>query len=268
MLTLLAPLSLFIYLLLGWHFCQTRLAGKRALPAKLDHLLLAVALGAHGTLIAHNAIQTPPFFGAAEALSLTAWLSLAIYCLGQLKWKLDGLEPPVFAFASAFLLLSIMLPAGHPITYTQSSLSRAHFVFAMLAQSLLFIAAGIAVLMRMTDNTLHHHAKKLLVRNLPPLLTLERLLFGTIASGFTLLTLAFIAGGYLTLQSHGVIAQLSHKTLFAAISWLLFATLLAGHYIKGWRGSFAANWTIAAFGILFLGYIGSRIVIEAILNKT
>ncbi|QLG88675.1 cytochrome c biogenesis protein CcsA [Chitinibacter bivalviorum] len=267
MLTLLAPLSLFIYLLLGWHFCQTRLAGKRALPEKASRLLLAIGIICHGIAITHGALQANPNFGAAEALSLTAWLAIMIYCVGQLKLKLDGLEPPLFAFAASFVALSLILPAGHAITYSQNSLSRAHFLLAMLAQSFLFVAAGIAILMRLTDNTLHHHAGKLLARTLPPLLTLERLLFSAIGVGFLLLTLALTAGSILNWQQHGQLAQLSHKTIFALSSWLLFASLLLGHKIKGWRGRFAANWTLTAFSILFLGYIGSRIVLEAILGK-
>ncbi len=267
MLTLLAPLALFIYLLLGWHFCQIRLAGKQGLPASLSHALMACGIVAHGSLIIANTLSTPSYFGAAEALSLTAWLALLIYLTGKLRWNLAGLEPPLFAFAAGFVALSLLLPQGHSIGYVQSSLSRAHFILAMFAQSFLFVSAGLAILMRMTDSTLHHHARKLLARNLPPLLTLEKLLFGTILTGFALLTLALIAGATFNLQSYGSLIQASHKTFFGLISWLLFGAILAGHKLRGWRGRFVANWTLIAFSVLFLGYIGSRIVFEAILNK-
>jgi ABC-type uncharacterized transport system permease subunit len=266
-LTSLAALSFFIYLLLGWHFCQTRLAGKDALKPRQSSLLLAVGISCHGVAIGTQLISSTPHFGAAEALSLTAWLALIIYCLGHKRWKLDGLEPPLFAFAACFVALSLILPPGHEITYAQSALTRSHFFFAMFAQSFLFVAAGIATLMRFTDNTLHHHAGKLLARTLPPLLTLERLLFSTIRIGFALLTLALIAGSVLNWQEHGVVMQVTHKAIFGFTSWLLFAALLIGNSLRGWRGKFAANWTLLAFGLLFLGYIGSRIVLEAILHK-
>lgn len=267
MLTLLALLSLFVYLLLGWHFCQTRLAGKHALSQGLSIAALSIGLTAHGVLIAHTLMQSPTFFGAAEALSLTAWLAILIYCLGKTRWNLDGLEPPLFAFSAAFMVLALALPQGHQISYAQSGLSRAHFLLAMFAQSFLFIAAGLAVLMRLTDSTLHQHARKMLARKLPPLLTLEKLLFGTIATGFILLSAALVAGSLLNLQAHGIVVQWSHKTLFGLSSWLLFGTLLLGNYLRGWRGRFAANWTLVAFSVLFLGYIGTRIVLEAFLNK-
>ncbi|WP_373976469.1 cytochrome c biogenesis protein CcsA [Chitinibacter sp. SCUT-21] len=267
MLTLLGPLSLFIYLLLGWHFCQTRLAGKRALHPLIANLLLALAIAMHGSIVASTALQTPTFFGAAEALSLTAWLAIAIYCFSKIRWNLTGLEPPLFAFVSAFMALSLLLPQGHSITYVQSTLSRLHFIFAMLAQSLLFIAAGLAILMRITDSTLHHHARKLLSQNLPPLLTLEKLLFSTISVGFALLTLTLIAGGVFNQQSYGTVFTVSHKTVFGLLSWILFGSLLLGRWLSGWRGRLVANWTLAAFSVLFLGYIGTRIVLETILAK-
>ncbi|WP_410499329.1 inner membrane protein YpjD [Chitinibacter sp. S2-10] len=267
MLTLLASISLLIYLLLGWHFYKVRLANQHILPEWLTHILLAIGILLHASSQTQSILHSPPFFGASEALSLTAWLALAIYGIGQLRLRLDGIELPLFIFASAFTALAIALPQGHAITYAQTGLSRGHFLLAMLAQSALFIAAGIAVLMRMTDSTLHHHAKKLLLGNLPPLLTLERLLFSTIACGFILLTLALIAGATLNFQTYGSIAQFSHKTVLALASWALFASLLLGHQIRGWRGRFAANWTLIAFAVLFLGYIGSRIALEAIFNK-
>ncbi|QLI81949.1 cytochrome c biogenesis protein CcsA [Chitinibacter fontanus] len=267
MLTLLALLSLFVYLLLGWHFCQTRLAGKHALNSNISLAALGIGLTAHGIVIANTLLQSPTFFGAAEALSLTAWLAILIYCLGRIRWNLDGLEPPLFAFSAAFMALALALPQGHLISYAQSGLSRVHFMLAMFAQSFLFIAAGLAVLMRLTDSTLHHHARKLLARKLPPLLTLEKLLFGTITTGFTLLTIALIAGALLNQQAHGIVVQWSHKTVFGLSSWLLFGGLLLGNHIKGWRGRFAANWTLVAFAVLFLGYIGTRIVLEAFLSK-
>ncbi|MBT3197796.1 MAG: cytochrome c biogenesis protein CcsA, partial [Gammaproteobacteria bacterium] len=48
------------------------------------------------------------------------------------------------------------------------------------------------------------------------------------------------------------------------ISWLVFATLLWGRHRHGWRGRTAIRWTLSGFGALFLGYFGSRFVVEFI----
>ena len=137
----------------------------------------------------------------------------------------------------------------------------------MLAQGLLINAAAIAILMRFSDKNLHHTAGKFLARTLPPLLTLEQLLFSCVATGFALLTAALITGGIFSYQSNGVLFVFSHKTIFAIASWAIFGGLLIGRLRYGWRGRFAANWTLAGFLFLFLGYIGTRIALEAILHR-
>ncbi len=268
MLTLLTPLTLIIYLLLGWHFCQIRLIGDTT-ARKTPELLLLLAGGVtHGTAVLMPLFsQQQLHFGAAESLSLTAWLSLIVYILGRQRWKLDGLEPPLFGFIASFLLLSMILPTGHAISYVQNSLSRSHFLLAMLAQGLIVNAAAIAILMRFSDKNLHQNSKKILARTLPPLLTLEKLLFSCVATGFTLLTAALITGIIFSEQSTGLLLALSHKTIFALASWVIFGTLLAGRVMYGWRGRFAANWALAGFSLLFLGYIGTRIALEVFLNK-
>jgi ABC-type uncharacterized transport system permease subunit len=266
--TLLTPLALLIYLLLGWHFCQTRLAARAAAAWLPENILLFAGLLLHGAAIFIPIVQhTQLHFGAAESLSLTAWLTLIVYILGRLRWKLDGLEPPLFAFVGCFVLLALLLPTGHAITYAQNTLSRSHFLLAMLAQGLLVNAAAIAILMRFSDRNLHHTAGKLLVRTLPPLLTLEQLLFSCVGGGFLLLSAALITGAIFSAQNTGIAFTLSHKTIFAVSSWAIFGTLLIGRIRYGWRGRFAANWTLAGFLFLFLGYIGTRIALEVFLHR-
>ena len=59
----------------------------------------------------------------------------------------------------------------------------------------------------------------------------------------------------------------NHKTLFAFISWLIFAALLAGRHLRGWRGRVALRWTLSGFVALLLAYVGSRFVLEVILGR-
>ena len=60
---------------------------------------------------------------------------------------------------------------------------------------------------------------------------------------------------------------LDHKTLFAFTSWGIFAALLIGRRIYGWRGRIALRWTLAGFLVLLLAYIGSRFVSEVLLGR-
>ena len=57
-----------------------------------------------------------------------------------------------------------------------------------------------------------------------------------------------------------------HPTVLALASWFLYAGLLLGHSIFGWRGTTAVRWTLIAFTLLVLGYFGSKFVIEILLD--
>ena len=61
--------------------------------------------------------------------------------------------------------------------------------------------------------------------------------------------------------------KFNHKTLFAIISWLIFAALLTGRLRYGWRGRKALRWTLSGFSALLLAYVGSRFVLEVILSR-
>ena len=57
------------------------------------------------------------------------------------------------------------------------------------------------------------------------------------------------------------------KTVFAFISWLIFGGLLWGHHFRGWRGRKAVHWTLAGFVSLLLAYVGSKVLLELILQQ-
>jgi len=77
---------------------------------------------------------------------------------------------------------------------------------------------------------------------LPPLLTMERLLFLLIGLGFALLTLTLITGMTLSESLFGHALRFTHETLFAVIAWIVFGVLLAGRLVYGWRGRVAMRW--------------------------
>jgi len=82
-----------------------------------------------------------------------------------------------------------------------------------------------------------------------------------------MLTLTVVSGVFFSEQLFGKPLSFNHKTVFGIISWLIFGTLLAGHYFRGWRGRKAVRWTLAGFIALMLAYVGSKFVLEIILRR-
>jgi ABC-type uncharacterized transport system permease subunit len=99
------------------------------------------------------------------------------------------------------------------------------------------------------------------------LLTLEAMLFQTIGVGFALLTLAVFSGVFFSEELFGTALQLSHKVVFAILSWLVFGGLLLGRHFRGWRGRTALVWTITGFTLLLLAYLGTQFVLEVVLRR-
>jgi ABC-type uncharacterized transport system permease subunit len=102
---------------------------------------------------------------------------------------------------------------------------------------------------------------------LPSLLALERLLFRLIGAGFVLLTATLLTGVVFSEQLFGRALRFEHKTVFTIASWLVFAGLLGGRIVFGWRGRTALRWTFAGFLMLLLAYVGSRFVLEVVLRR-
>jgi ABC-type uncharacterized transport system permease subunit len=164
-------------------------------------------------------------------------------------------------------MLPVSFPGAHELSNAGSAAFRMHFLMAMLAYSLFTLAALHALLMAAAEKGLHRGRISPLLAGLPPLLTMESLLFRLIHVAFVLLTLTLITGVGFSETLFGKAVTLNHKTVFAFLSWIIFAALLVGRHLRGWRGRIALRWTLAGFGALLLAYVGSRFVLEVLLGR-
>lgn len=256
------------YLLLAVWFVHSRrqLTPPRG-AQRLEHALVGALLLLHAPLAFLPIAASQPFFGAGEALGLLTWLATLIYWSASFMVRLNGLQPVLMPVAAACLAVSLLLPAGRATPWLSAPLMQAHFAIAMLAYGFLAVSAGLAILIRLANQELHRRDAGLL-RQLPPLLTLESLLFSTMALGFVLLTATLLTGIVFSEQLFGRAMAFSHKTVFSIAAWLVFGGLLLGRHTRGWRGRLAINWTLTGFALLLLAYIGSSFVMEVILHRT
>jgi len=241
-------------------------------PARLTHWERAWLLGA---LIAHGATLgvgmfpgTAMHFGFSIALSMIIWLAIAFYWIESFYTRMEGLQMLSLPIAAVAVVLPLLFPPQHLVINADSIQFRLHFLIAMLAYSLFTLAAFHAVLMMVAEKGLHRGKLTPLMVNLPPLLTMETLLFRLIHIAFVLLTLTLITGIMFSETLFGKALAFNHKTVFAILSWFIFAHLLAGRHFRGWRGRTALRWTLAGFAALLLAYVGSRFVLEVILGRT
>lgn len=267
---LLPGLACLLYAALGFHFWRTRwqLPARTATIRLWEHLLLCLALGLHGTslyglLFGDGGMR----FSFSLALSLMLWLAVLIHWLESFRTRLDAMQALILPFAAICTAFPLFFPQMRVIAHTDALVFRLHFIAAMLAYSLFTLAALHALLMSVAGRQLHNARFSRLLTNLPPLMTMEALLFRLIAIAFSLLTLTLATGVMFSESLFGQAFRVDHKTIFAAISWLLFGALLLGRNLWGWRGRIALRWTLAGFVALMLAYVGSRFVIEVVLQR-
>ena len=268
----LIPASLYAGLgVVFWRSCilaRAPVAKGQQCMAPRERIFLLVALVAHGVAL-HSAIfpGEEMRFGFGVAMSLMVWLAICFYWVETLYTRLDGLHAVVMPAGVVASTIPMFFPGEHVLANAASPAFRAHFVIAMLAYSLFTLAALHAMLMSVAGRQLHNARFSRLLTSLPPLMTMEALLFRLIAIAFSLLTLTLATGVMFSESLFGQAFRVDHKTVFAAISWLLFGALLLGRNLWGWRGRIALRWTLAGFVALMLAYVGSRFVIEVVLQR-
>ncbi|HUG78755.1 MAG TPA: cytochrome c biogenesis protein CcsA [Burkholderiales bacterium] len=265
------------YVGLAWHFWSTRwrrpaTAGGEARATSGLHAweraAILAPLALHGWLLYAGIFAAGELrFGFAQALSVMMWLGVALYWVESLFYSLDGMEPLVLPLAA----LAAPLPAVFPglassAAHAQATEFRLHLALAMIAYSLFVIALLHATLMAVAERQLHRKSGVVL-SGLPPLLTLERLLFRVIGAAFVFLTLTLATGIAFSETLFGRALRLDHKTVFAILSWAAFGWLLAGRWLYGWRGRTALRWTLTGFAMLLFAYVGSRFVLEVVLER-
>ena len=216
-----------------------------------------------------------PRFGFATMISAALWISVAAYWLENRNLALDGLRRLVMPSAALAAALPLVFPGAIIDLQGKTAAYGWHIAVAVMAYSILTIAAFHAVLMAFQEARLHARTAQApgwlggAIDQLPALLTMEKLLLRLIAIGFVLLSLTVLSGVVFSEQVFArAIRWGDHKTVFALLSWLLFGVLLAGRQWRGWRGKTALRFTLAGFGTLVLAYVGSRFVFEVILHRT
>ncbi|MGH8475548.1 MAG: cytochrome C assembly family protein [Methylococcales bacterium] len=238
---------------------------------KPSSLNLFLSAGIAGFLHAASLMDD---FGNSQAMNFSFMstaslviLLIVLILLSTARGKpVERLAVVIFPLAALIQTLKLSLPAQIHVVETSNAGLNLHILSSILAYSILNIAAIQAVLLALQDRQLHRHGSNSFIGSFPPLQTMEALLFQMIGAGLILLTIS-LASGLLFVQD--LFAQrLAHKTILSIFAWILFAVLLVGRLIFGWRGQTAIRWTLGGFISLMLAYFGSKMVLEIFLHKT
>ncbi len=238
-------------------------------PALWHRALTLVPLALHLYLLQASLLPAVGGISLGFAVSLSAMAALTVLFYAMASWfyPIDGMQGFVLAFAGVAVALHAAMPAATPMAHGAQPMYAMHLLMAFTAYGLFGIATLHAVLISLAEKHLHRPVPPRLVAGLPPLLTLERLLFRMIEAGFILLTLTLLTGVLFSEKIFGKPLVFNHMTVLGIISWLIYCALLVGRRVNGWRGRKAIHWAVAGFVALMLSYFGVTFVHEIILGR-
>ena len=226
--------------------------------------LIAVVLHAvvlYNTLFVTGGLD----LGFFNAGSLILWLIALTVMLGAIANPVENLGILLLPLAGITILFGMLFPVEHTLMPAQAMELKIHILMSIMAYALLTIAAVHAIVLSIQDKHLRNRKPGGFIRALPPLETMENLLFQMIGLGFFLHSLSLITG---MIYLEDMFAQhIAHKTVLSIVAWFVFATLLWGRWRFGWRGTTAIRWTLSGFFVLLLAYMGSKWVMEILLAR-
>lgn len=236
---------------------------------KANRLMVLLGLVLHGNLLYQTILNSGQGLnlGFFNSLSVIFWLTVLIYWIADLINELTSLQAFVLPPAALVVLFALFFSSNHYLPMSATPAFLAHISIALLAYGLFTFATLHAALMAVAERKMHHRKTLIPLPNFPPLLVMEDILFKTIGLGFILLTITLVSGMLFSEVLFGRAMQFNHKTIFSIASWLIYGTLLFGHYRYGWRGLKAIRWALAGFLLLLLAYVGSKFILEIVLHR-
>lgn len=259
----LAGLAVLLYLAAALPLpALERISPAAWIVAWLLHLLLLVIdIGGFGQSM-HGAR-----LGFGPVLSMTVWLLIAVHTIESRLVPLPSVRLALGAAGALAVLTALVFPgAVRPIEHPLAPL---HFALGVASYALFAAAVLHAVMLDAAERRLRSGAGAApgaggLGRAALglPLLQLERITFRFVDAGFLVLTATMVLGA-------GDVEhwRWDHKWVFSALAWCVFAALLAGRHLRGWRGRKATRWLYIGAVLLLLAYAGSRFVFEVLLGR-
>lgn len=223
-----------------------------ALAAVAHALMLGIEIGAAGA--------AGPRLGFGPVLSLTVCLVIAVHTVESRGTPASSVRRILACAGGSAVALAMAYPGE--ARALGSPWAPLHWMLGVAAYGLLGAAVLHALLLDSAERRLRLRRPGAPGALGMPLLQVERLTFRFVQAGFAVLSAAILLGVF-TAASW----RWDHKTVLSLVGWAIFAALLVGRHRQGWRGQRATRWVYSGALVLLLAYVGSRFVLEVLLER-
>lgn len=241
-------------------------ASKGSPSKRTSLLLVSVAALLHAVVLSQTVLTDAGLhLGFYRVASLVGWAIAVMLLLVSARRPVENLGIFFFPLAALLVVAASFMSAEGGTVISASRGIDAHILTSLVAYSLFSLAAIQSLLLWLQNRQLRNRRPGGIIRALPPLQTMEALMFEMIVAGFVLLSLSLLTG---LLYIDDIFAQhLLHKSVLSILAWGVFAILIWGRWSRGWRGRLAIRWTLVGFVTLMLAYFGSKFVLELLLER-
>ncbi len=234
--------------------------GLRQLP-KLKLIssgLLAATL--HGYLL-YCWIDTPygQNLSLSHMFSLVTWLIAVLTLISSLYRPIENLATFILPITAISIPTALFFPGQEYFQTGLYPLRLTHILISIAALGILGMATLQAALLHIQTQRIRNKIPEANLWFLPPLQTMETLLFQIIWLGFIFLS-ASMASACIFLEDIFQI-NLLQKIFFSFLAWGFFATLLYGHHRSGWRGTRVVRFILTGMVLLVVAYFSSKLIL-------
>lgn len=205
-----------------------------------------------------------PVENLSETLSVAGWAVVCVFLLLTYKFNLKILGIYAAPLATVIMIAAFPLPK---VTLQNPEILKSlwlifHIVFIFIGEAFFALACGIGILYLLQERAIKRKRPGFFFRRLPSLDLLDSIGYVCILGGFTLMTVGLITGFVYAKTVWGKFWSADPKEIWSIITWLLYAALIHGRLISGWRGRRSAWMAIIGFAVILFTFLGVNFLFE------
>ena len=201
-----------------------------------------------------------------QSLFFFAWCLVIVFIIFNIKQKIPSLGLFVTPLALIFLITSVSIFNRGPIPIPPALRSMwlpIHTTLAFLGEAFFAFAFCVGIMYFIQENQIKNKKWGLFFHRLPSLQTLDYLNYLCLSFGFLFLTLGIITGSIWAEFAWGSYWSWDQKETWALVTWLIYAALLHGRLVVGWRGKRAALFSVIGFAVVLFTFLGVNLLLPS-----
>jgi len=241
-------------------------ATQHAYLVRSDRRLVGVSIALFTAGFAIHALETAieglrlgylPVLSWQEATDFYGLVIMAAYLVVQYTYRIRAIGAFVGPLVVVLVIAALFLPGAGTEQLRPELRSvwfHIHVPLAFMGEALFGVAAIVGLMWLIQDYQLRKRSISSAFHRLPSLDVLDEVGYRCLAIGFPLLTLAIVTGSLWSMDAFGDYWRWLPKEVWSLVTWLLYAALLHGRLLAGWRGRRASIGSIAGFTMVLASF--------------